>query len=1300
MLKKLHNSFVIPSLNVLIPIAIVTVLGILFSFYLFDNEKVSEREKIKSDFERLSQNYVLSIESSLDSYLQVIRHIKAFYALSRKVERDEFREFVKPSLLHYGGIQALEWIPRVRNSERNNYESSARREGFKNFSFMERKSQGEMVRAADREEYYPVYFVEPLKGNEAAAGFDLASNKTRLEALNLSRDTGEMTSTSRITLVQETGEQYGFLVFLSVYEKNVSLNTTDERREHLKGFILGVFRVGDIVESVMKFLPTAVIDIHIYDTTASGNKNLLYYHHSLAKETEDPEIHKKIEKEGALRIIESIDVANRKWKIVLTATSQFISQRETNQPFKVLIVGLLFTVMVVSYIFLGVKRTLKTTIPVSASMSVDSGYLAKHRGSGLLQGVSFLIVVAVIAWYALDKIEFQTKKDIKNTLETVLKTAHEALQGWAFDRMDDISLLASMHDFRLLVKAQLELERSKESLVSRSTLRQLRSFMEIKLKEHNDQGFFVISPDFINIASMRDENIGTTNLLVEQGDYLENIFKGKPQLVLPIRSDVRLPGITGELSMNEPTMFIGVPIYGERGSVIAALTIRINPSNDFTRITQFARTGKSGETYAFNKKGKLITESRFDEALRSIGLIKPVERGILSISIRDPGGNMVKGYRSSVPREKQPFTKMAYSALSGKSELDVDGYRNYRGVPVMGAWLWDNGLGLGLATEIDINEAYSGYYATRKIIIFVLAVTLALFLVFATRLRKSLSESENLRDISQKNNVYVNSIVKTAVTGIITIDAKGKIDIFNPAAEKLFGYSKQEVFGKNVKVLMPEPYHSEHDGYLSSYIKTNKKKIIGSGREVKGKRKDGSIFPIDLAVSEMKIGEDRVFIGIVTDITVRKKYEEEIMTARRSAEMTADELKNTLLVSEQLREDTQKEKEKAESYAKQADEATRAKSDFLASMSHEIRTPMNAIIGMSELLSETKLTEEQRKHVTTFKNAGENLLSIINDVLDISKIEAGHIEIERAGFDLYKVIEHIKEVMVFRAREKNLKVTTLIMDDVPPCVIGDSMRLQQIIINLVGNAIKFTDKGEILVSVKAVKVRDDEAELMFSVKDEGVGIPEEKHKTIFESFSQADTSTTRKYGGTGLGLSISKRLVELMGGNLCLESDVGKGSTFYFTAIFGIDKDYKKETGKTVEDKKKQVDVSAAERPLKILLVEDNKDNRNLILAYLKKSPHKIDIAENGEIAVQKFTSGQYDLVLMDVEMPVMDGYTATRKIREWEKEKKATPTHIIALTAHALQEHREKTKEAGCDGHITKPIKKAKLIETIVKYS
>lgn len=506
------------------------------------------------------------------------------------------------------------------------------------------------------------------------------------------------------------------------------------------------------------------------------------------------------------------------------------------------------------------------------------------------------------------------------------------------------------------------------------------------------------------------------------------------------------------------------------------------------------------------------------------------------------------------------------------------------------------------------------------------------------------------------------AIFDAAMDCIIFIHLDGRIVEFNPCAERTFGYDCDEVVGKEMTdVLVPDRSRRRLRENLLGYSGEGKVgSMLGRRLETPMMRKNGETFAAEMVTQPIPLSTGAVgFAVFIRDITQRKMQEEALRKAKEAAES-----------------------------------ANRAKGVFLANMSHEIRTPMNAIIGMTELTLDTPLTDEQREYLEMVLDSSNTLLALLNDILDLSKIESGRLEMESLPFDLRRWFEESTKSIAFRAKQKGLEFRSHIDPDVPEHLVGDCLHLHQVLLNLIGNAIKFTDSGSISVRIRRKRGERQHVVLQFEVHDTGIGIPPEKCKSIFREFEQADNSTRRRFGGTGLGLAICQRLVELMQGTIGVKSVVDRGSVFHFTARFGLCDEPAQVRRESAPPAAESTDSDQSPGPLKILLAEDSPINQRLAIGLLRRKGHQVVVVGNGEQAVQAFQKEPFDLVLMDVQMPEMDGFQATETIRAAEKPGSRVP--VIALTAHAMKGDRERCLKAGMDAYLAKPIRPAELYDLI----
>ncbi len=869
-----------------------------------------EWRHIQSDFLIAAQARASAVTTAVDENRYIMRSLLTFFETDEEVSRSEFRKLVESLAPRGAGIQALGWAPRVSRAQRTAVEDTARREGLPNFQITEKTNAGKFIRIGDRNEYLPIYYIEPRQGNEAIAGFDLLSDPRQRKAIEKACDTARTASLARVPMPHKPNEKLGVLIFKPVYKADAPIDTVEQRRENFQGIVLGEFRMADVVKDALAFQPYDDIDIRIFDMTSSAGRRFFLsippHDKSYFPETLDNE------PPGAasLSYTQDIEVATEHWQLVFTPSPVFISKRQTWFHEAIFLVGLA------------------------------------------------LCAYAVFIFYA----------------------------------------------------------------------------------------------------------------------YIQKVQQGERLL-------------------------------SERAE----------------------------------------QHQRSEECYRS--LVENIDMGITLVG-RD------------------------YSILA-----------------------------------------------------------------------------------------------------------------VNSCQCRMFHKTQEELVGKKC--------YREFEKRESPCLHCPGAKAMTSGRpsevETVGMRDDGT--RLDARVHAYPVfddgGEPTGFIELVEEITERKKIEQALKEYAQALEFANKNL---------------------EQCSAAAHTATRAKSEFLANMSHEIRTPLTAILGYADLLVESLPNAEDRQSVATIKRNGEYLLAIINDILDLSKIEAGRLDVEHIACSTARIFAEVNSLMSVSAEAKGLRLRIDNEGPLPEIIISDPVRLRQILINLIGNAIKFTETGDVRVTVRLLKEPLEESKLQVDVSDTGIGMSPEQVNRLFQPFAQADSSTTRKFGGTGLGLTISKRLAIMLGGDITVNSVPGKGSTFRFTVGVGSLQAIR------FFDKLSAVrnQAAATTTPSKIklqgriLLAEDGPDNQRLISFVLRKAGAEVVVAQNGQEAVdlvlaeqdtadappnEKKTRHPFDLVLMDVQMPVMDGYEATRRLREEGYE-----GPIIALTAHAMPQDIKKSLTAGCDLHLSKPIDRDVLLTTIAQ--
>jgi len=896
----------------------------------------------------------------------------------------------------------------------------------------------------------------------------------------------------------------------------------------------------------------------------------------------------------------------------------------------------------------------------------------------LITLIALVVIAMLLAWWFLGNVRMKVKENTRETLQSLLKSTHETLNIWVKDQKREIEMIASDPRIYSYASSQLNRYLNGEDLLSSTELEGMRELLKSIQKRSSHIGFFIVAPDGTNVASMRDNNIGTENLIkIRRKKLFERAFEGETVFVPPIISDVPLAG-SGNVAGKTlpPTMFVASPIKNEKGVIIALMTLRFEPQAEFSKILRMGRVSSTGETYAFDREGKLISESRFEEELEKANIIKDGEQSILSVKIKKITDELNKRDR------EDDGSFMADKATKGITGSSMAGYTNYRGEEVFGAWLWDHTLEIGMASEIAVNDAMSAYYKSRTAVSLILSVMIFssggfVFLIIMLNGRANAALHMSRRQLEK--NVRERTHELTEAKRLLEENAKrlnlamtsvkmGSWDYYVTSGRLIFDDANFKLHG-----LTESTFDSTFDGWLTVVHPEDMRDVL---------------IGVDKCIREASpfISEYRVFMpdGKVRYMSTRGLFfRDDSGETVRAAGFTWD-------ITEQ------KKIENELSHAKeQAESANNAKSRFLANMSHEIRTPMNAILGYAQImLHDELLTCKQLANLEIMNKSGKHLLNLINEVLEMSKIESGQIRLDMKVFDAVSMVRSIFQMFSMRAKEKNVELILDIKNEMKDLVVQDEAKLRQIMINLIGNSVKFTESGYVKLCMDFKLIEEESGVLMvFDVEDTGAGIYPDEQDHIFEAFEQA--SSGRSYtGGTGLGLSISRQYARLMGGDLILvNSEPGKGSTFRATVSAKTEKDRSLLSEVIMHEVES---LRHGDKEWNILVADHIYANRDVLFQMLNRVGFKVHLAKDGAETIRMFQKLKPDCLMIDIRMPDMESLDVVKTVRGLPKGEE---TVIIIISASALSSDRKNVLEAGVDAFIKKPIQENEIFEELRRH-
>ncbi len=1230
-------------------------VSLAVTYQLWQGARQNARQALQVEFEYRVRDAADDISVRMNTYEQVIRGVDGLFAHSSIVERSEFHDYINRLGLkeNYPGIQAIRYAPLVPLAQKDKHIATVRKEGLASYN---------IYPEGKRDFYAPVMYAEPHdERNKAVFGYDMLSDRDyprageapgmRRAAMMQARDSGHAVISGKVRLLfdKEQDKQAGFVMFLPVYRHDAARDTLAERRTNLVGWIGSVFRMNDLMDGILGNHRDEV-DIDIYDGEETSSNLLMY-------DTDNSGSAKEDETGQRARFFhrQVISIAGHKWMLQVRSLPAFDAKLDTEKP-----------------------KTIAYTGIAASLLFVLLTWLLVHGRERALQGAAVV-------------------ERISRKNEMLLRTASDGI--YIFDlegkvlQVNDAFCRMLGYTFRELLAmnvAQWNAQWPKEELMARVNALGASNAVFETLHRRRDGSIITVEvsasrveidgqPVIYNSACDITERKKTEQSLRESEERWSFALEGSGDGVWDW--DLQTGKIVFSKRYKEILGFSGDTNWSSLGD----WKDRVNPED-------MGRAMVDMESYLDGKLPAYTVEYRM--LCRDGGWKWMLARGMVVSRAEDGRPMRMIGTHTDITERKQAAEAIHQSEVQLRLLLDSAAEAIY-GIDMHGNCTFCNTsclqmLGYQYADELigkNMHQLIHHKYADGKIFP---VEECRIYLAFqagtnthaddevfwradGTSFHVEYWSHPQLRDGAVTGAVVtflditerlqanekllkLSKAVENSPASVVITNMDGTIEYVNRRFIQVTGYAVEEAVGQNLRVLnagiQPPEFYKEMWA------------TILAGKEWQGeiynKKKSGEIYLEHAFISPIRDDNGVVthFVAVKEDITQRKQTEQELQKAMIAAEA-----------------------------------ASRAKGDFLANMSHEIRTPMNAIIGLSHLCMQTELTAKQSDYLHKVHGSAKALLGIINDVLDFSKIEAGKMDVEQVRFELEDVMGNLATFVSAKAEEKGLEFLFETSLDVYPHLIGDPLRLGQVLINLAGNAIKFTEKGEVLVLTEVEEETADDVVLRFKIRDTGIGLTLEQTGRLFQAFTQADNTTTRKFGGTGLGLSISRRIVELMNGKIWVESTPGKGSEFIFTARFG-------KAGERRSGKRNLPNVEL--RGMRVLAVDDNETCRHILHSYLESFDFKVTEAANGLDALQAIEQADRDgmpcqLVILDWKMPEMDGIETARKIHAMAGLSKIPK--ILLVSSYSQGEMLRYVEDDNVvNGILAKPFQQSELFDATME--